>query len=106
MLGAVLGVVLFMPFSWWRHEHAVHHATTGDLDRRGTGDVQTLTVDEYRRSVLATDLALTVVIGALCLLVGWKEVLTRRHSRAAHTFAFRGSSSSSPGTSGSITSTT
>ena len=32
----------------WRHEHAIHHATAGDLDRRGVGDVQTLTVDEYR----------------------------------------------------------
>jgi omega-6 fatty acid desaturase (delta-12 desaturase) len=34
----------------WRHSHAVHHATAGDLDRRGTGDVQTLTVAEYRAS--------------------------------------------------------
>ena len=47
-LGAVLGVVLYTPFAWWRHEHAVHHATTGDLDKRGIGDIQTLTVDEYR----------------------------------------------------------
>jgi omega-6 fatty acid desaturase (delta-12 desaturase) len=47
-LGAVLGVVLFTPFAWWRHKHAVHHATSGDLDRRGTGDIQTLSVDEYR----------------------------------------------------------
>jgi omega-6 fatty acid desaturase (delta-12 desaturase) len=118
-LGAVLGVVLFTPFSWWRHKHAVHHATTGDLDRRGTGDIQTLTIDEYRarnwwgrigyrlfrnplvmfglgplwvvligprlvtpgmrprlrRSVIATDLALAVVIGGLWWLVGWKDVL-------------------------------
>jgi omega-6 fatty acid desaturase (delta-12 desaturase) len=48
MLGGVLGVVLLTPFAWWRHKHAVHHATHGDLDRRGTGDIQTLTVDEYR----------------------------------------------------------
>src|SRR5438034_7622537 len=48
MLGAVLGVVLYTPFAWWRHEHAVHHATTGDLDRRGVGDIETLTVREYR----------------------------------------------------------
>jgi len=48
MLGAVLGVLLYTPFALWRHEHAVHHATNGDLDRRGVGDVQTLTVDEYR----------------------------------------------------------
>jgi omega-6 fatty acid desaturase (delta-12 desaturase) len=47
-LGAALGVVLYTPFAWWRHEHAVHHATSGDLDRRGVGDIQTLTVDEYR----------------------------------------------------------
>ena len=47
-LGAVLGIVLYTPFAWWRHEHAVHHATTGDLDKRGVGDIQTLTVDEYR----------------------------------------------------------
>src|SRR3954465_6657085 len=44
-LGAILGVVLYTPFAWWRHEHAVHHATTGDLDKRGVGDIQTLTVD-------------------------------------------------------------
>jgi omega-6 fatty acid desaturase (delta-12 desaturase) len=46
-LGAVLGVVLYTPFAWWRHEHAVHHATSGDLDRRGVGDIETLTVREY-----------------------------------------------------------
>jgi acyl-lipid omega-6 desaturase (Delta-12 desaturase) len=118
-LGAVLGVVLYTPFAWWRHEHAVHHATTGDLDKRGIGDIQTLTVDEYRarswpgrfqyrlfrnpfvmfvfgplwvllisqrlitrdmrprlrNSVLGTDLALALLIGALVLLVGWKEFL-------------------------------
>jgi omega-6 fatty acid desaturase (delta-12 desaturase) len=48
MLGAVLGVVLYTPFAWWRHEHAIHHATAGDLDRRGVGDIETLTVHEYR----------------------------------------------------------
>jgi acyl-lipid omega-6 desaturase (Delta-12 desaturase) len=118
-LGAALGVVLFTPFAWWRHKHAVHHATTGDLDRRGTGDIQTLTIAEYRarpwwgragyrlfrnplvmfglgplwvvlvgprlvtpgmhprlrRSVLATDLALVVIVGGLCWLAGWKDVL-------------------------------
>ena len=49
-LGAALGVVLYTPFQSWRHAHAVHHATAGDLDRRGTGDVHTLTVAEYRAS--------------------------------------------------------
>jgi omega-6 fatty acid desaturase (delta-12 desaturase) len=118
-LGAALGLVLYTPFQSWRHNHAVHHATAGDLDRRGVGDVLTLTVAEYRalswrgrlryrlfrnplvmfglgpiygmilyprvvsrsarprirRSVMATNLALAVVIGALCWLVGWREFL-------------------------------
>jgi acyl-lipid omega-6 desaturase (Delta-12 desaturase) len=49
-LGAGLGVLLFQSFASWRHSHAVHHATAGDLDRRGVGDVHTLTVAEYRTS--------------------------------------------------------
>jgi omega-6 fatty acid desaturase (delta-12 desaturase) len=46
-LGRTLGVIVFSPFSSWKHNHAVHHATAGDLDRRGTGDIPTLTVAEY-----------------------------------------------------------
>ncbi len=46
-LGALLGLFVLTPFAQWRHEHAVHHATSGDLDRRGVGDVCTLTVAEY-----------------------------------------------------------
>jgi omega-6 fatty acid desaturase (delta-12 desaturase) len=46
-VGSVLGLFVFAPFLRWRHDHAVHHATSGDLDRRGTGDIRTLTVDEY-----------------------------------------------------------
>jgi omega-6 fatty acid desaturase (delta-12 desaturase) len=48
ILGTVLGLVVFTPFEAWRHSHQVHHATAGDLDRRGVGDVPTLTVAEYR----------------------------------------------------------
>jgi acyl-lipid omega-6 desaturase (Delta-12 desaturase) len=47
-LGVIFGLVVYAAFDSWRHEHAVHHATGGDLDRRGTGDVATLTVAEYR----------------------------------------------------------
>jgi acyl-lipid omega-6 desaturase (Delta-12 desaturase) len=46
-LGRTLGVIVFSPFASWKHNHAVHHATAGDLDRRGTGDIPTLTVAEY-----------------------------------------------------------
>jgi omega-6 fatty acid desaturase (delta-12 desaturase) len=46
-LGGALGLLVYSPFQSWRHDHAGHHATSGDLDRRGVGDVQTLTVREY-----------------------------------------------------------
>jgi acyl-lipid omega-6 desaturase (Delta-12 desaturase) len=46
-LGTICGLLVFAPFQRWRHEHAVHHASAGDLDRRGVGDVFTLTVTEY-----------------------------------------------------------
>jgi omega-6 fatty acid desaturase (delta-12 desaturase) len=46
-LGMFTGVLLFMPFVRWKHDHAVHHATSGDLERRGVGDVHTLTTGEY-----------------------------------------------------------
>ena len=118
-LGAVLGLLVFTPFAKWRYEHAVHHATAGDLDRRGIGDVPTMTLAEYkawpwygrlgyrlfrnpvvmfglgpifamliepriprpsaakriRHSVWLTNLALVLVIGGLCLLIGWQSFL-------------------------------
>lgn len=46
-LGTGLGLLLFATFAAWRHNHAVHHATAGDLDRRGVGDVATKSVAEY-----------------------------------------------------------
>jgi acyl-lipid omega-6 desaturase (Delta-12 desaturase) len=46
-VGVITGLMLYAPFVRWRHDHAVHHASSGDLDRRGTGDVRTLTVGEY-----------------------------------------------------------
>jgi acyl-lipid omega-6 desaturase (Delta-12 desaturase) len=48
ILGSICGVFTFTPYFQWRHDHAMHHATSGDLDRRGYGDVHTLTVAEYR----------------------------------------------------------
>jgi omega-6 fatty acid desaturase (delta-12 desaturase) len=46
-VGAVLGLVTLFPFSYWKKTHALHHGSSGDLDRRGFGDVDTLTVREY-----------------------------------------------------------
>jgi omega-6 fatty acid desaturase (delta-12 desaturase) len=118
-LGTVLGLLVYAPFLRWRHDHAIHHATSGDLDRRGGGDVRTLTVAEYhalpsrarlgyrlfrnplimfglgpiaslligprlvardarprmRRSVIGTNIALGILVGALCWLLGWRDFL-------------------------------
>ena len=46
-LGIFTGILTFTPYFEWRHEHAIHHATSSDLDRRGVGDVKTMTVKEY-----------------------------------------------------------
>jgi len=46
----VTGVLTFTPYRQWRHKHALHHATSGDLDRRGTGEIWTMTVREYLES--------------------------------------------------------
>jgi omega-6 fatty acid desaturase (delta-12 desaturase) len=119
ILGSVLGLLVLSPFRRWRHDHAVHHATAGDLDRRGVGDIVTLTVTEYRarswrgraayrlirnpfvmfgfgpvfamivgprivsrgarprmrNSVLGTDLALFLLVGGICWLIGWRDFL-------------------------------
>jgi acyl-lipid omega-6 desaturase (Delta-12 desaturase) len=45
--GFVTGMLTFTPYYHWRGDHAIHHGTTGDLDRRGIGDVWTMTVQEY-----------------------------------------------------------
>ncbi len=47
ILGFVTGLLAFTPYYRWKHQHAIHHATSGDLDRRGVGDVYTMTVQEY-----------------------------------------------------------
>lgn len=47
IVGFITGVMTFTPHYQWWHRHAIHHATAGDLDRRGVGDVWTMTIDEY-----------------------------------------------------------
>jgi omega-6 fatty acid desaturase (delta-12 desaturase) len=119
LLGAAVGILVWLPFRSWQHEHAIHHASSGDLDRRGVGDVTTLTVDEYRalrwwqrlgyrlfrnplvmfglgwllvlvlkprlvprgaskrvrRSILATNLVLVLLIVGIGLMLGWRTLL-------------------------------
>lgn len=52
IVGIFTGIMLFTPYYAWRHSHAVHHATSGDLDRRGVGDIWTLTYEEYQQMPL------------------------------------------------------
>ncbi len=47
-VGRILGVLVWTPYDEWKHDHSVHHATAGNLDKRGTGDVPTWTVAEYQ----------------------------------------------------------
>jgi len=47
IVGNLIGILVLTPFYQWKRDHSIHHATAGDLDRRGTGDVPTLTVNEY-----------------------------------------------------------
>lgn len=119
VLGAALGVLVWLPFRSWQHEHAVHHATSGNLERRGVGDITTLTVSEYhelttlrrlgyrvfrnpivmfgfgwlvvlvlkprlvplrstrrvRNSVLKTNVALAIIAGTCCIVLGWRVYL-------------------------------
>jgi omega-6 fatty acid desaturase (delta-12 desaturase) len=50
IIGMIMGVFAFTPFYSWHHQHKVHHSTTANLDKRGIGDVWTMTVDEYLNS--------------------------------------------------------
>jgi omega-6 fatty acid desaturase (delta-12 desaturase) len=47
-VGRTIGVLTLTPYDHWRRSHAIHHATSGNLDHRGVGDIDTLTVEEYR----------------------------------------------------------
>lgn len=49
MVGRCLGVITLFPYGYWKKTHAIHHGTSGNLDRREVGDIETLTVAEYRQ---------------------------------------------------------
>src|SRR5262245_36420497 len=48
--GHFMGFLLFTPYRWWQRQHAIHHAHTGDLDHRGVGEINTMTLAEYERA--------------------------------------------------------
>ncbi|WLD92609.1 fatty acid desaturase [Alkalihalobacillus sp. AL-G] len=47
VIGTITGIITHFPFEKWKHSHTIHHATSSNLDKRGTGDVWVMTVDEY-----------------------------------------------------------
>src|SRR5262245_65323798 len=81
IVGFMTGLLTFTPYYHWRWEHSLHHATSGDLDRRGTGDIWTMTVQEYLESSrwrryayrLARNPIILFVIGPLFLFVVWER---------------------------------
>jgi omega-6 fatty acid desaturase (delta-12 desaturase) len=45
--GQLLGLLLFTPYRWWQRQHRLHHAQSGNLDKRGPGEIHTMTLEEY-----------------------------------------------------------
>ena len=57
LVGIITGIITLFPFCKWQHDHVVHHATSSNLDKRGTGDLWLLTVDEYIAAPIYTKIA-------------------------------------------------
>jgi acyl-lipid omega-6 desaturase (Delta-12 desaturase) len=51
-LGTITGILTLVPYQQWKHSHSIHHATSGNLDKRGVGDIWILTVEEYTEAPL------------------------------------------------------
>jgi acyl-lipid omega-6 desaturase (Delta-12 desaturase) len=67
-VGRVLGLITLFPYGYWKKTHAIHHGTSGNLDRRQLGDVDTMTVAEYQASPWAKRLAYRIYRSAPVLL--------------------------------------
>lgn len=70
LVGFVTGALTLTPFAQWRRDHALHHASSGDLDRRGHGDIPTLTVREYMARSPRARLMYRIVRHPALLLLG------------------------------------
>ena len=47
IVGTITGVLTLFPYEKWKQEHAIHHASSGNLDKRGVGDIWVMTIEEY-----------------------------------------------------------
>jgi omega-6 fatty acid desaturase (delta-12 desaturase) len=91
VIGFITGVLTLTPFAQWRRDHALHHASSGDLDRRGHGDIDTLTVDEYRalnrwerfKYRFYRNAFVMLVLGPLYLMVHYRRPAPNETTRAA-----------------------
>ena len=68
IFGYVTGILNFTPFEQWRRSHAVHHDTVGDLDRRGVGDIWTLTAEEFEAAPRWKQLVYRLIRNPLLIL--------------------------------------
>jgi acyl-lipid omega-6 desaturase (Delta-12 desaturase) len=69
LTGAIAGLLNLTPYRHWRWQHALHHGTSGDLDKRGTGDIWTMTVREYVESSFWTRFAYRLARNPIVLLM-------------------------------------
>ena len=69
IVGFIAGLLTVTPYHHWRWEHSVHHSSSGHLDKRGTGDIWTMTVQEYLDSSLGKRFAYRVVRNPIILFV-------------------------------------
>lgn len=90
VIGFITGAITMTPFAQWRRDHALHHASSGDLDRRGHGDIDTLTVDEYRalsrwgrfKYRFYRNAFVMLVLGPLYLMIHYRRVPPSTTTRA------------------------
>jgi acyl-lipid omega-6 desaturase (Delta-12 desaturase) len=67
--GHLLGFLLFTPYRWWQRQHALHHANTGNLDKRGPGEIYTMTVAEYESASWAKRLGYRLYRNPLLMML-------------------------------------
>src|SRR5262245_14026470 len=88
--GFLGGVLSFTPYHYWRHTHAIHHATSGNLDRRGVGDIWTMTMREYKEASPWRRLRFRLYRNPFCLfLVGPVYVFLIKNRFASAQFGWR-----------------
>ena len=96
ILGFITGVLTFTPYQHWRWEHSQHHATSGNLNKRGIGDIKTMTVKEYLEAsrfkrigyrLLRNPLLLLLIIPTVLFLVKQRfpsSEAAKRERRSVH----------------------